>query len=397
MKISFFIPTLFAVSVSFANYNTAAKNTETSCIAQNPENTILNAPNEKPKINEKTKIQVAILLDTSSSMDGLIDQAKSRLWNIVNTLTTLKYNGATPTIEIALYEYGNSDLSAAANYIRRITPLSTDLDLISEHLFALKTNGGLEYCGAVIQDATKQLEWDNNDNSMKLIYIAGNEAFDQGNIHYKETISDALKKGIYVNTIFCGNAQIGIKTFWKDGADIGKGKYFNIDSNRAIRYIETPYDREISDCNVKINATYIGYGKLGESKKTNQAVQDKNAESLSGAIYAERIVSKSTVAYTSEDWDLIEKVNKDKMAISKMKNEDLPRELQNKSKEEIKAVIDLKAKERKSIQKQISELAKKRQEYIDTEAKKSKTEDDLGNAITSSILTLAKSKGYTLK
>ena len=53
------------------------------------------------------KIQVALLLDTSNSMDGLIDQAKSRLWNIVNTLTTLKYNGKAPQVEIALYEYGN--------------------------------------------------------------------------------------------------------------------------------------------------------------------------------------------------------------------------------------------------------------------------------------------------
>lgn len=67
--------------------------------------------------NRDTKIQVAILLDTSSSMDGLIDQAKSRLWNIVNTLTTLKYNGQTPKIEIALYEYGNDNLKRADGYL----------------------------------------------------------------------------------------------------------------------------------------------------------------------------------------------------------------------------------------------------------------------------------------
>ena len=64
------------------------------------------------KPEENTKIQVAILLDTSGSMDGLIEQAKSRLWNIVNTLTTLKYSGKTPTIEIALYEYGNDGIAA---------------------------------------------------------------------------------------------------------------------------------------------------------------------------------------------------------------------------------------------------------------------------------------------
>lgn len=48
---------------------------------------------------KKTKIQLSILLDTSGSMQGLIEQAKSRLWNIVNTLTTLKYKGVTPDIE----------------------------------------------------------------------------------------------------------------------------------------------------------------------------------------------------------------------------------------------------------------------------------------------------------
>ena len=68
--------------------------------------------NAQSSKKSETKIQVAILLDTSNSMDGLIDQAKSRLWNIVNTLTTLKFKGKTPEIEIALYEYGNNNLSS---------------------------------------------------------------------------------------------------------------------------------------------------------------------------------------------------------------------------------------------------------------------------------------------
>jgi hypothetical protein len=44
----------------------------------------------------------------------------------------------------------------------------------------LRTNGGSEYCGAVIRDASMNLKWDDNNQSMKLIYIAGNEPFDQG-------------------------------------------------------------------------------------------------------------------------------------------------------------------------------------------------------------------------
>lgn len=59
--------------------------------------------------------------------------------------------------------------------------------------------------------------------------------------------------------------------------------------------------------------------------------------------------------------------------------------------------MDQKAKEREAIQKEISELAKKRQDYIDTEAKKTKTQDDLGNAINTSIVAFAKMKGYTVE
>ncbi|CAM3576183.1 hypothetical protein FSS13T_06510 [Flavobacterium saliperosum S13] len=389
MKTLFLVPSaLLATTLSFAACNNSnAKDREIAS-----EKTF-----EITETAENTKIQVAILLDTSNSMDGLIEQAKSRLWNIVNTLTTLKYRGKTPDIEIGLYEYGNDGLSPQSNYIRQVAPLTTDLDLISEKLFALRTNGGNEYCGAVIADATKQLSWGKDNSNMKLIYIAGNEPFNQGGINYREAISDALHNDIYINTIFCGNQEEGIRTFWKDGADAGKGKYFNIDSNRAVLYIATPYDVRISECNAKINETYVSYGSLGHSKKMNQETQDRNAQGVSAANYAERAVSKSKAVYKNESWDLVDKLKEDKEAVTKLKKEELPKELQNKSAAEIKAYVEKKAKEREAIQKEIGELAKKRQAFIDAEAKKSKSQDDLGNAINTSVVAFAKIKGYSVE
>ncbi|OYU82318.1 MAG: hypothetical protein CFE23_00960 [Flavobacterium sp. BFFFF1] len=346
---------------------------------------------------ENTKIQVALLLDTSNSMDGLIEQAKSRLWNIVNTLTTLKYSGKTPDIEISLYEYGNDGLSAEANYIRQVTPLTSDLDLISEKLFSLRTNGGSEYCGAVIQDATKKLQWATEKSNMKLLYIAGNEPFDQGRISYKESISDALKNDIYVNTIFCGNALEGINTHWKDGAEKGNGKYFNIDSDAKVRYVVTPYDDRIYKCNERLNSTYVGYGSIGKEKKMAQEIQDRNAETVSKANYTERAVSKSKSVYTNKNWDLVDKVKSDDKALSRMKKEELPKELQGKTTEEIKAFVAEKTKEREAIQSEMTALAKQRQAFIDDELRNSKTQDDLGQAITTSIAELARAKGYTIE
>ena len=349
-------------------------------------------------ISKENKIQVALLLDTSNSMDGLIDQAKSRLWNIVNTLTTLKYNGQSPQIEIALYEYGNDGISDE-NYIRQVTPLTQNLDLVSEKLFALRTNGGSEFCGAVIRDAAMNLNWDRNEKSMKLIYIAGNEPFDQGRINYKDVISSAKAKNIYTNTIFCGDRNEGIRTFWQNGAVLGDGKYFNIDSNRKVIYIETPYDIRISECNAKLNDTYIYYGNKGSEYKNMQLAQDKNAAVQSASNAVERAVAKSKKnAYKNDHWDLVDRAEKDENFITSVKAEELPAELKGKTKEEIKKAVAIKAAEREKVQKEIEELSKKRQLFIDAEMKKrgNSEGDDLGKAIEKSILELAKKNGYSL-
>ncbi|MCX8532991.1 hypothetical protein [Chryseobacterium luquanense] len=348
-------------------------------------------------VSKDNKIQVALLLDTSNSMDGLIDQAKSRLWNIVNTLTTLKYNGKAPQVEIALYEYGNDGLSDE-NFIRQVTPLTQDLDLVSEKLFALKTNGGNEYCGAVIRDASINLKWDGNEKSMKLIYIAGNEPFDQGRINYKETVPQAKKKNIYTNTIFCGGRDEGIQSNWQNGAVLGDGKFFNIDSDQKVIYIETPYDVKISQYNSQLNDTYISYGSRGSEMKNKQAIQDVNAESVSSSNAVERAVSKSKKnAYKNDHWDLVDRVEKDKSYISSVKEEELPSELRGKSKAEITKIVAQKSSDREKIQKEIEVLAKKRQEFIDVETKKrgNSESDDFGKAIEKSIAEIAKRNGYS--
>lgn len=136
----------------------------------------------KPKDprEKEVKVQIAILLDTSNSMNGLIEQTKTQLWRTVNTFITARKDGVTPFVEVALYEYGNDGLAMTSNYVRQVVPLSRNLDSISEHLFSLRTSGGSEFCGVAIQNATNQLEWDDSKDVYKAIFIAGNEPFTQG-------------------------------------------------------------------------------------------------------------------------------------------------------------------------------------------------------------------------
>ena len=126
---------------------------------------------------EKNVVQLAILLDTSNSMDGLIDQAKNQLWKIVNEMARSKRDNKTINLYVALYEYGNDNLSPDVGYVRQVSPLTNDLDKISDELFKLRTNGGSEYCGTVIADAVEDLKWTESTDELKVIFIAGNEGF----------------------------------------------------------------------------------------------------------------------------------------------------------------------------------------------------------------------------
>ena len=341
-------------------------------------------------------VQVALLLDTSNSMDGLIDQAKSQLWKIVNELAAAKCgNGSRPDIKIALYEYGNDGLPASEGYIRQVNGLTNDLDLISEKLFALSTNGGAEFCGHVIKTSLNQLAWSTSDADLKLIFIAGNEPFTQGGVPYRVACSLAKEKGVVVNTIFCGDFSEGVGTDWKSGADATGGTYMSIEQDRKTVYVPTPYDDKIDAMNNRLNDTYVYYGKSGAFKKDLQGNQDKNAESYGRSNKVERAVSKSSHAYNNSTWDLVDAIKDDKQALEKAKVEELPKEMKGMTVEQRKVYVKQKADERAEIQKEIQTLNKKRQEYINTHTPKEQQDAMLDGAMIKAIKTQARSKSLS--
>ncbi len=345
------------------------------------------------------KIQMALLLDTSNSMDGLIEQSKSQLWKMVNELADSKKDGKSPDLEIALYEYGNDNLSIKGNYLKQVLPLTNDLDEISEQLFQLKTNGGSEYCGAVILDAVLKLDWSPSDDDLNLIVISGNEPFDQGPVTPQEACLAALKKGISIITIFCGNWKEGMRTGWADGAKCAEGEYLNIDSDEKIAHIPTPYDEEIVALNSDLNGTYISYGREGRTKIEAQKRQDTNAAVYSLANVRQRASFKSKSQYTNSSWDLVDRFEIDEEALDDLDEKYLPKELKGKDKLEIKQIVKAKKEEREKIKSKIQALEKKANEYESKEkAKLAGTQKNtLDQALQKSISNLAKKKGYDLK
>jgi hypothetical protein len=342
-------------------------------------------------------IQIALLLDTSNSMDGLINQAKSQLWKIVNEFALARKNGKIPKLQIALYEYGNSSISSNDGYIRKVVDMTGDLDKISDELFRLTTNGGDEYCGEVITKAVKDLNWTKNNDVLKIIFIAGNEPFTQGSSDYRKSCKDAIANGIIINTIFCGNREDGINSNWKDGADLADGIYSNIDQNQTLAYISAPQDDEINKLGQELNKTYVAYGSRGEKAKELQAEQDSKANSLAPSVMAQRSVAKASGQYFNENWDLVDASLKDSLIVEKLDKSQLPDEMKKMSVAEQKKHIQMQHKKRETIQAKINKLNAERRAYLDEQEKKNSGENTLDRAMMTSIRQQAQGKKYSFK
>jgi hypothetical protein len=350
--------------------------------------------NQHKFIRTGATIQVAIILDTSGSMDGLIQQAKSKIWSIINELSKANKGKEDITLQVGLFEYGKSSISEHEGFLQMLSPLSNDLDMLSEKLFGLSTNGGEEYAGKVILESVNRMQWSDHRDDLKLIIIAGNESFHQGDIPTKFSIDKAVKNNIIVNTVFCGDYNDGISLGWKQGAKQSGGKYLNIEQDKEVIRIITPYDEQIIILGKKLNSTYIGYGSEAKSKKNRQKTQDLNAMSESMSMMADRSIAKASSQYKNESWDVTSVYEKDEekgVELAKEKSE----HFKNMSKKDIKIEIELKSKERTQIKSDISNLEKKRSIYIKNNTKTDNT--DFGSVLLKNIKKQAKHKGFNFK
>jgi hypothetical protein len=357
----------------------------------------------KPTIDtppHQEKIQIALLLDTSNSMDGLIDQARTQLWKVVNTFVDARRDGVAPFVEVALYEYGNNSQHVANNYIRLVEPLTRDLDELSRDLFALKTNGGEEYCGAVIQRALADLTWDPSKKTYKVIFIAGNEPFTQGSIDARQACKDALSKHVIVNTIHCGSRNDGISGSWNDGAALAEGKFMVIDQDRPVTHVDAPQDKQISDLSRKLNETYLGYGANWKSSAAKQSLADNDAaaNAMAGADVA-RAVTKASSNYSNTSWDLVDAQREKKVDPATIPAKDLPVAMQSIAPGDRAAFIEKAAEQRTDLQVKILELNKQREAFVAEEQKKQADTgaQTLDEALVETTREQAKSLGYTFK
>lgn len=340
-------------------------------------------------------IDIVICLDTSSSMDGLIVSAKQKIWDIVNELAVAK---PKPHLRVGLYAYGTPSFGAESGFVRKELALTDDLDKVFAELTALRTTGGDEYCARVISTAAKEQPWADDKKALKIVVLSGNESATQDpKLNVFDVAKDAIKKGIIINTIYCGPASHPESSEWRKIATAADGQFAAIDQDRGTVVVSTPFDQKLAELGSKINTTYLAYGRNGYSGQQKQQAADAMSSSLGASNVASRAMAKVSGQYRNSSWDLLDASSESDFSLAKIKKEELPAEMQKMSADERKGYLAKKATERAEIQKQIADLNTQRAKFIQEELKKSGKSNDkaFDTAMLKALREQAQKTGFT--
>ncbi|NVB82321.1 MAG: VWA domain-containing protein [Kofleriaceae bacterium] len=317
-------------------------------------------------------IDIVFAVDTTGSMGGLLDGAKRTVWSIANQVRDLEKNA---DLRIGLVAYRDT----GDDYVTKDFSLTDDLDAVFAELSSYQASGGgdvPENVDAALYDAVHNMRW--RSGAKKMIFLVGDAApASRGEVPtFDVTAKLAAAKQIKINTIRCGQDSDTARA-WQQIASLGTGNFSTIQQDGGVQQIATPYDDRMAQLAGEIDSTTVVYGdsvarNAYEGKMAIAAAAPAPAKADRGSYYAK----KGGVAAKPAE-DVVGGVATGSMSVDGLEQEKLPESMRGKSKAELEADLKARAVKREAAQKEISELAKKRDEYIKANAKDDKGFDSV--------------------
>jgi len=348
-----------------------------------------------PTSQSKPRIEVCFVLDTTGSMGGLIEGAKQKIWSIANEMIS-----AQPTPELKLGLIGYRD--RGDEYVVKSFSLTDDIDAIYGHLRDFQAGGGgdtPESVNEALAEAIHKMPWSSDNKVLKIIFLVGDAPphMDYPNgPKYPDLCREAAKKDLIINTIQCGE-MAETKPIWQEIAKLSEGSYVGISQSGNVAVISTPMDKELSRLNERIGVTLIPYG----DSKQQAEVHAKYAAAKSApvAAMADRLSYNSKTGKAVQGrGELVDALNDKTLKVDDIDQKQLPAELQELDRNELQKRIAKARDERADLQKQIVEISKKREVYIQSENKRLAAEgkgDAFDQKVTDTLHAQAAKKGIS--
>jgi Mg-chelatase subunit ChlD len=357
----------------------------------------------------KPSIEMVFVLDTTGSMGGLIEGAKQKIWSIVNDV---QKSPSRPNMRIGLVAYRDHGDA----YVTKVLPVTSDLDKVYSTLMEYRAEGGGDTPEDVRQamvDGVRNAGWSpRSPRIAQILFLVGDAPPHDDYANEPDTLTttaEAVRSGIIVNTIECGNAS-DTRDVWQKIARRGEGQFFAIAQDGGVQAISTPFDERLSQLGTKVGSTYLAYGFGGkgdgggkaraEKMMSQAAIEGKVAHSAPKGAQADRAINKAINGSAYDDSDLIQSLENGKVKLDTLKKEDLPDSLQKLSPEARKQEVEKRIAERKKLRAEILDLSKKRDEYIANERKKqaaNSKQTSFDTAVSEALKKEIAGKGIKLK
>ena len=319
-------------------------------------------------IKAAATVELVFVLDTTGSMGGLLEGAKTKIWSIVNEIMQARSH-QNMQVKVGLVAY--RDRGDA--YVTQVTPLSSNLDEVYSQLMGFRAEGGgdtPEDVRTAMVDALKKVGWSQADaHTSQIMFLVGDAPPHDDYREVQDTVTTSKKarqSGIIINTIQCGDMQQTTAP-WRTIAQYGGGEYFAIEQSGGVNAIATPYDAELSQLGEKIGQTYLAYGKTDKrrAKQEKQAAMESRVTAAAPApAAADRAVNKAINSHAYDEADLVQQVAKGTASLGSIAEADLPDALASLKPEQRQAKLDQTIAERKALQARILELSKQRDTFL---------------------------------
>jgi len=321
---------------------------------------------ESPNEN-KPRIEVCFVLDTTASMAGLIEGAKQKIWAIANEMISAK---PTPELKLGLIGYRDR----GDEYVVKSFQLTDDIDSIYAHLRDFKAEGGgdePESVNEALSEAIEKMPWSQDRKVLKIIFLVGDAPphmdYADG-LKHPELCRIAARKDLIINTVQCGSI-VATTPIWKEIAKSSEGSYAAIAQSGGVAVIATPMDDELAKLNKKIGETLIPYGDADVQREV--AAKQAFAERAPASAAADRLsYNAKTKKGVQGRGELLDALSSNEVKLESIDKKDLPAGFQKLTKEEIEGRIAKTRAKRDSLQNEVQELAKKRDAYVQAENKR---------------------------
>ncbi|MGA2641791.1 MAG: VWA domain-containing protein, partial [Spirochaetia bacterium] len=260
-------------------------------------------------------------------------------------------------------------------YVTKKFDLTEDIDTVFKNLQSFEAAGGGDDPESVnegLHVAVTGLAWSADRNVLKIIFLVGDyppHMDYQDDVKYPESCRLAVKKGLIINTVQCGDVP-ETTPVWQEIARRAEGSYVALAQSGNMTAMTTPFDGEIAKVSAALGGTMVAYGD-----RERQAEARGKVEKAAGAPAS---VAADRAAYNLASGgkaiqgagDLVADYGEGSVDPAKIATELLPPEMQKMTPAERTIYVAKQKEARDGLNRKLTELGKKRADYVSAEQKR---------------------------